>query len=51
MIEVAQWMVQSLGMIMTYFKEHPFMGVGTFILVFPLIKLLGRILKLMIKTN
>lgn len=51
MIEVAQWMIQCLYMIMTYFKEHPFMGVGTFILVYPLLKILGRVLKLMIKTN
>ena len=51
MLEVAHLMVECLAMIMTYFRDHPFMGIGTFILIYPLIKLLGKVLKLMIKTN
>lgn len=51
MIDVAHWMIQSLAAILAMLRDNPCYGVCTFILLFPLIKLLGRVLKNLIKTN
>ena len=51
MIEVASKMLEWLAMILAFLRDNPCYGVCTFILLFPLIKLLGRVLKNLIKTN
>lgn len=51
MVEVAAWMVESLARILAFLRDNSCYGVCTFILLFPLIKLLGRVLRSLIKTN
>lgn len=45
MVEVADWMLQCLLMLLTWMRDNPFGGILTFVLLYPVIILLGKFLR------
>lgn len=45
MIEVAQFLINTLGQLLTWMKDNPFGGILTFVMVAPVLKLLANFLR------